>query len=65
MSLATECGDGLSLEALLKMLIRDGDCDPFVDCDNKDESIDSLYKRLFSVLEDGTLALNVCDCEAQ
>jgi len=58
------CGNkDLSLEALVKMLIRDEDCEPYIDCDNKDEGWKSLVRRLFSVLPDGTLALNVCECE--
>jgi hypothetical protein len=51
----------LSLESIIKLLVRDADCAPYVECGN--EGWESLVKRLFSVLDDGTLALNVCDCE--
>jgi hypothetical protein len=54
----------ISVEALLKLLIRDVDCVPSYDCDNRD-SWESLLKRLVSDVGDGTLALNVCDCLAQ
>lgn len=53
----------LSLEALVKLLIRDSECLPYIDCDNKDEGWQSLVRQLFSILPDGTLALNVCECD--
>lgn len=36
--------------------------DAYVNCDNKRESVESLFKRLISVDEDGNLSLNICGC---
>lgn len=52
----------ISVEALIKLLIRDSECEPYVDCDTR-EGWEALAKQLFSILPDGTLALNVCDCD--
>jgi len=57
------CDSTDSPEGLLRLLIRDADCEPYITCDNKDESAESLIKRLFSDVGDGTLALNVCECD--
>jgi hypothetical protein len=51
----------LTIETLIKLLIRDADCVPYVECDTR-ESLESMIKRLISDVGDGTLALNVCDC---
>jgi len=58
---AVTCAENLSLETLIKLLIRDADCDPYVECDTRYGWV-ALAKQLFSELEDGTLALNVCEC---
>ena len=60
--LITCANSNLSIEAILKLLVRDSACEPYVDC-NTNESWESLVKQLFSELADGTLALNVCACE--
>lgn len=57
------CGATDDLSNLLRLLIRDADCELYITCDNKDESDESLIKRLFSDVGDGTLALNVCECD--
>jgi len=36
------------------------DCEPYVDCDNKHDSLLSLLKRCVVTLADGTYALQVC-----
>jgi hypothetical protein len=51
----------INIETLIKLLIRDADCEPYVECDTR-EDWQALAKQLFSVLADGTMALNVCDC---
>ena len=53
----------MSIEAIIKLLVRDADCEPYVDCDTR-EGWEALAKQLFSVLADGSLALNVCECDA-
>lgn len=35
-------------------------CTPYVDCDNKIESLESIFKRLIVVQEDGSLAIRGC-----
>ena len=63
MTAAVDClNHNISIETLIKLLIRDADCEPYVTCDTP-EGWEALAKQLFSVLEDGTLALNVCECE--
>ena len=49
----------MSIEAIIKLLVRDADCEPYVDCDTR-EGWEALVKQLFSVKADGTLALNIC-----
>jgi hypothetical protein len=60
---AVTCTDNPSLETLIRLLIRDADCLPYVECDTR-EDWQALAKQLFSEVADGTLALNVCECEA-
>lgn len=60
---AVTCTDNPSLEALILLLIRDAECLPYVDCDTIG-NWQSLAKDLFSVLADGTMALNVCSCDS-
>jgi hypothetical protein len=39
------------------------DCgEAYIDCTNKNESVESLFKRLVSENEDGNLTLNICGC---
>jgi hypothetical protein len=52
----------MTIETLIRLLIRDADCEPVVDCDIRDDW-QALAKQLFSVLADGTMALNVCSCD--
>lgn len=54
------CGSTEGLENLLKLLVRSTTCSEWVDCENTQDSIESIIKRLVSETEDGTLALNVC-----
>jgi len=58
---AIDCTNKMSVETLIKLLIRDADCEPYVECDTR-YGWEALAKQLFSELEDGTLALNVCEC---
>ena len=37
-------------------------CTPYLDCDNKNESLESLFKRLIVEQDDGKLAIRTC-CE--
>ena len=63
MATAVTCDNSnISLETLIKLLIRDADCVPLVDCDERG-GWQALAKQLFSELPDGTLALNVCECD--
>jgi hypothetical protein len=58
--LALQCGENLSLETMIKMtVVNADDGTPYVDCDNKNESLDSLLKRMIVELPDGSLALQV------
>jgi hypothetical protein len=58
--LALQCGENLSLENMIKMtVVNADDGTPYVDCDNKNESLDSLLKRMIVELPDGSLALQV------
>lgn len=34
----------------------------YIDCTKHNESVESLFKRLISVDEDGNLSLNICGC---
>jgi hypothetical protein len=40
-----------------------GDCNIYVNCDNKNEHIESLIKRVIAEQEDGTLAVRTCCVE--
>lgn len=58
--LAIQCADGIGLGDLLRLVVVDaGDGTPLVDCDNKDDSIESILKRCIVVLDDGTYAVQV------
>ena len=53
----------MTIETLIRLLIRDADCEPVIDCDVRDDW-QALAKQLFSELADGTLAVNVCACDS-
>lgn len=39
------------------------DCgENYIDCTKHNESVESLFKRLISVDDDGNLSLNICGC---
>jgi hypothetical protein len=58
--LALQCGENMSLEAMIKMtIVNADDGTPYVDCDNKNESLESLIKRMIVELPDGTLAIQI------
>lgn len=58
--LAIRCGDGVTLTDLLKLLVVEAsDGSAYIDCDNNDESIESIIKRCIIEQDDGTLALQV------
>jgi hypothetical protein len=64
-TVAISCDNSyMTIETLIRLLIRDADCEPVVDCDTR-EDWQALVKQLFSVLADGTMALNVCACDTQ
>ena len=56
------CARNISLEGLIKLAVRDADCGDYLTCDNKNESLESLLKRAFTIDDDGDVALNVCGC---
>ena len=56
------CNNNISLEGLIKLAVRDADCGDYLTCANKNESLESLLKRAFSIDDDGDVALNVCGC---
>lgn len=58
--LAVVCADGVSLTDLLKLVVVDATTGlPYIDCDNKDESIESILKRCIVILDDGTYAVQI------
>jgi len=58
--LAILCADGVSLGDLLKLVVVNADDGtPYIDCDNKDESLESILKRCIVIQDDGTYALQV------
>lgn len=36
--------------------------EPYIDCTKHNESVESIFKRLISIDDDGNLALNICGC---
>lgn len=58
--LALQCGEGLSLEAMLKMAVVVAATGlPYVDCDHANESLESMLKRMIVELPDGSLAIQI------
>jgi len=58
--LAVNCNSTESIENMLKLLVVNAaDGTPYIDCDNKDDSWESILKRCIIVLPDGTYALQV------
>lgn len=59
--LKVECSDTENALNLLKLVVRDGDCEDWLTCDNASDSIESIIKRLIVETDDG-LAVAVCGC---
>ena len=58
--LALQCGENISLEAAIKMMVVDASTGtPYVDCDHANESLESMIKRMIVELPDGSLVLQV------
>jgi len=58
--LSIQCSDGVSLENLLRLCVVEASSgDPYITCDNNDESIESILKRCIVVQDDGTYAIQV------
>lgn len=54
-----DCGSTEGLLNLLKLVVKDSSCADYLTCANKDESIESIIKRLIVETDDG-LAVAVC-----
>lgn len=61
LKLHIECGDTEGITNLLKLLVRNTDCEDWVDCENTQDSWQSILKRLIVETDEG-LALSVCGC---
>lgn len=60
--LAIRCDSSQSFADLIKLVVVNADDGtPYIDCDNKDEDLLSIFKRMLIELDDGTLAVQVYD----